>query len=106
MFTFAYVLTTCKRKKVAYASKVRTFRYIYASQAMPTFVRIPKSSASRLSEDVWLIAEALNRYYKTNNLRVALESAVRITADRLESENEEFASILQKVREEGIDNDQ
>ena len=68
-------------------------------------MRIPKSGASRLSEDVWLIAEALNRHYRTNNLRVALESAIRITADRLASEDEEFAETLKQVRQEGIEKD-
>ena len=57
--------------------------YIEASQQMQTTVKIPKSGASRLSEDVWLLGEALSRYHKTNNLRIAIESAVRNYSDRL-----------------------
>lgn len=73
---------------------------------MQTAVKVPKSGASRLSEDVWIIGEALNRYYKTSNLRVAIESAVRITSDRLASDDPRFAELLNAVKEEGVeDND-
>lgn len=70
---------------------------------MTTTVKIPKNSSSRLSPDVWLIGEALNRYYRTSNLRVAIESAIRVTSDRLVSDDPRFAAILQEVKEEGIE---
>ena len=68
-------------------------------------VKIPKNSSSRLSEDVWLIGEALSRHYRTSNLRVAIESAIRITADRLASEDADFAKLLKEVRSEGVENE-
>jgi hypothetical protein len=70
---------------------------------MQVTVKIPKNSSSRLSEDVWLIGEALSRHYRTSNLRVAIESAIRITADRLASEDPNFAKLLNDVRKEGVE---
>lgn len=72
---------------------------------MQSTVKPPKNRSSRLSDDIWLIGEALNRHYQTGNLRVAIESALRITADRLASENPKFAEHLNNVKEEGIEND-
>ena len=71
---------------------------------MQNTVKIPKSGASRLSEDVWLLGEALSRYHKTNNLRVAIESAIRNYSDRLMSDDPSFVKVLNEVKEEGIEN--
>ena len=71
---------------------------------MQTTVKIPKSGASRLSEDVWLLGEALSRYHKTNNLRVAIESAIRNYSDRLMSDDPSFVEVLNEVKKEGIEN--
>lgn len=68
-------------------------------------MKIPKSGATRISNDVWLIGEALSRYYRTENLRVALESIIRIGSDRLQETDPGYAKVLAEVREEGIDND-
>ena len=70
---------------------------------MQNTVKPPKNRSSRLSDDVWLVGEALNRHYRTSNLRVAIESAIRITADRLATEDPKFAALLTEVREEGIE---
>ena len=78
--------------------------YIGASKPVQSAVKIPKNGSSRLSEDVWLIGEALSRHYRTSNLRVAIESAIRITSDRLASEDPDFAKLLKEVKEEGVEN--
>ena len=72
---------------------------------MQTVMKIPKSGASRLSEDVWILGEALSRYHKTNNLRVAIESAIRNYSDRLMSDDPSFISVLNEVKAEGIENE-
>lgn len=72
---------------------------------MQVAVKIPKNGASRLSEDVWILGEALSRYHKTNNLRVALESAIRNYSDRLMSDDPLFVNVLNEVKAEGIDGD-
>lgn len=72
---------------------------------MTQMIRPPKNRSSRLSDDIWLISEAFNRHYKTDNIRVAMESALRIAADKLAAENEKFAAHLNDVKEEGIEND-
>ena len=68
-------------------------------------MKIPKSGATRISNDIWLIGEALSRYYRTENLRVALEAIIRIGSDRLQETDPEYAKILSIVRQEGIEND-
>jgi hypothetical protein len=70
---------------------------------MQIAVKIPKNGASRLSEDVWILGEALSRYHKTSNLRVALESAVRNYSDRLMSDDPSFVQVLNQVKAEGIE---
>lgn len=71
---------------------------------MQNTVKIPKSGASRLSEDVWILGEALSRYHRTNNLRVAIEAAIRNYSDRLMSDDPSFVDVLNEVKKEGIEN--
>ena len=73
---------------------------------MQMAVKIPKNGASRLSEDVWILGEALSRYHKTSNLRVALEAAIRNYSDRLMSDDPSFVEVLNEVKAEGIEGDQ
>lgn len=73
---------------------------------MQMAVKIPKNGASRLSEDIWILGEALSRYHKTSNLRVALEAAIRNYSDRLMSDDPSFVEVLNEVKAEGIEGDQ
>ncbi len=68
-----------------------------------TAMKIPKSGATRLSEDIWMISEALNRHYKTDNIRTAIEAAIRITADRLSETDAAFKKRLDEVKSEGVE---
>lgn len=79
--------------------------YIRKVFEMQSTVKIPKSGASRLSDDVWMIGEALNRHYKTGNIRAAIESAIRITADRMAEQDANFAKLLEQVKSEGVESD-
>lgn len=66
-------------------------------------MKIPRSGASRLSVDVWIIGEALNRFHCTDNIRTAIESEIRKASDNLIKISSEYAAILQKVKDEGIE---
>lgn len=66
-------------------------------------MKIPRSGASRLSVDVWIIGEALSRFHRTDSIRTAIESEVRKASDNLIKVSPEYAAILQKVKDEGIE---
>lgn len=65
-------------------------------------MKIPKSGASRLSTEIWLLAEALRRYKSSDSIRKAIESEIAAAAER-QKEDPEFVKIMQQVRAEGIE---
>jgi len=69
---------------------------------MITTMKIPKSGASRLSTEVWLMAEALRRYKRADSIRKAIESEIAAAAER-QKEDPEFARVLAEVRAEGVE---
>lgn len=68
-------------------------------------MKIPRSGASRLSVDVWIIGEALSRFHRTDGIRTAIESEIRKASDNLIKVSPEYAEILQAVKDEGIQDD-
>ena len=69
---------------------------------MHTTMKIPKSGASRLSTEVWLMAEALRRHKRADSIRKAIESEISAAAERQKSDPE-FLRILSEVRAEGVE---
>ena len=68
-------------------------------------MKIPRSGASRLSVDVWIIGEALSRFHRTDNIRTAIESEIRKASDNLIKISPEYAEVLQEVKNEGLEDD-
>lgn len=68
----------------------------------PNDMKLPKNRQSRLSEDVWLAAEAIARYFRMASSRDGVETAVRSYVSRLAESDPKFAEIWEKVKEEGI----
>ena len=70
---------------------------------MAVIVKLPKNRQSRLSEDVWLGAEAMARYIGASSPREGLETAFRNYLLTLRQTDPKFAEIWEKVKEEGIE---
>ena len=71
----------------------------------PETMKIPRSGASRLSQDVWIIGEALRRYHLTDGIRPAIETVIRSASMQLAQSDPRYAEILQEVKEEGVEDD-
>lgn len=72
---------------------------------MQSTVQVPKNRQSRLSDDVWLAAEAMARYIGSSSPRDGLERAFMTYVLDLGRNDQKFAEIWQSVKEEGINDD-
>jgi prophage antirepressor-like protein len=73
---------------------------------MDATVKAPKNRQSRLSDDVWMVAEAVARFMGSKSTREGIETALRQFAFDLSQKDSDFAKIWNKVKEEGVtDND-
>lgn len=68
----------------------------------PRLPFIPANGATRLSTEIWLMAEALRRYKRADSIRKAIESEIAAAAER-QKDDPEFAKMLAEVRAEGIE---
>lgn len=75
-----------------------------ASRAGKSLTALSRRSI-KLSLESWQIAEAISRYRRFNNPKVALESAIRNYSDRLMSDDPSFVQVLNKVKAEGVESD-
>ncbi|MEL6383824.1 MAG: hypothetical protein AAFQ89_15490 [Cyanobacteria bacterium J06626_18] len=69
---------------------------------MKIAVQVPKNRQSRLSDDVWLAAEAMARYVGSTSPRDGLERGFMSYVLDLAEANSKFAAIWESVKEEGI----
>jgi uncharacterized protein (DUF1684 family) len=67
-------------------------------------MKIPANGATRLSTQTWVEAEALKRFMDMPSVRKTIE---KIVTDMVTAEltNPDFVSVLQEVRDEGIENE-
>jgi hypothetical protein len=66
-------------------------------------VQVPKNRQMRLSDDVWLAAEAMGRYLGSASPRDGLERAFMNYILDLAKGNPRFADTWEAVKEEGIE---
>ena len=71
---------------------------------MAIVVKIPKDKKTRLSQEAWILAEAINRYFLGEGVRSGVEAAVRGHAQELQRvDPDNFSRILAALREEGVE---
>lgn len=66
-------------------------------------VQVPKNRQVRLSDDVWLAAEAMGRYLGSASPRDGLERAFMSFVLDLARESPQFSATWEEVKEEGIE---
>ncbi|MEM8804745.1 MAG: hypothetical protein AAGF01_01685 [Cyanobacteria bacterium P01_G01_bin.38] len=72
---------------------------------MPATVKVPKNRQSRLSDNVWLAAEAMARFIGSKSPREGIETGFMNYVLDLNQKDSRFAEIWEKVQNEGIDDD-
>ena len=65
--------------------------------------KIPKNRQLRLSDDVWIAAEAIARYMGSKSTREGIETALRHYVFDLNQKDTRFSKIWEQVQTEGIE---